>query len=407
MAKRLKTAHDSTSNSKLSFHGLVDILEPDGPPVSTNWRSIVDRKEQVIVFFQVQYMQFIPQLSKCIRIRRDRTKTFEEILVPSVFFGRYLDDSFVEKAFGKTHLTYLNDLQTLLNVVDQSEKLANFQDEFDGEQDNDLNNFSDDLGSFKAAFSSVDDESVPVYSNLVITQVSSPSETSLRSSLDNSEKVEKKFVKEKYSKKLLDEENGLSVDAESDEETIDEPPCNPSLVKVFNSVLHGDKKPHPPPLLDCQMRGAGKVPLTKASVDGKLLYIAKQDMKNLRSNYSKRASLYLSKLIDILLAPRGQAFIKRRREERRIAIRGTTLHRKLGQTPVLLLLAKDFLYLLEGKRKLNVAILRHGSVGIYTVIYDVIGMKLHIGSRYHCQTAYDVIHTCIIVQCSPAVFLQF
>ena len=138
MAERLKTADvDATNHSKLSFRGLVDILEPDGPAISTNWKSIVDRDEQVIVFFQVEYMQFIPQLSKCIRIRRDRTKQFEEILVPSVFFGRHLDDSFVEKTFGRSHLAHLSELYRLLDIVNQSEKKTNLSNDSDGEQKND------------------------------------------------------------------------------------------------------------------------------------------------------------------------------------------------------------------------------------------------------------------------------
>ena len=106
--KRLKT---SVNDPLLAFRTLVDILEPIGPPLSSSWKNIVDRQEQLVVFYEVDYQHFVPRLSKCLRIQCDRSvSSRQECLIPSVFFGQTIDHSFVERTLGRSYLKQYSDL---------------------------------------------------------------------------------------------------------------------------------------------------------------------------------------------------------------------------------------------------------------------------------------------------------
>ena len=106
------------NESMLSFRHLTKISEPDGPTASSNWKSSFDRDEQLVIFFQVDYVHCIPRLSKCIRVQRVRSDSFQPLLVPSVFFDNRADHSIVHNTLGRTYLEKLDDLRILLNAMD-------------------------------------------------------------------------------------------------------------------------------------------------------------------------------------------------------------------------------------------------------------------------------------------------
>ncbi|GAU89116.1 hypothetical protein RvY_01707 [Ramazzottius varieornatus] len=352
-AKRLKISHDGASGPKLSFRNLVDLLEPVGPSGRSSWKRIVDREEDVIVFFQVNYLQSIPQLSKCIRIRRERTKTFEELLIPSVFFGRFLDESFVEKAFGTPNLTQFSDLQSLLNIVDQTGEHSTPESDSDGEHDGKYDHDSD------ADYVPVLENAV--YPQLVITHINPPTDNPSQKSKRKVEArnaplaqaVRKRGPEASEVKSDLATVFGIPAalvvdgDTSPKEKNIQHAPTDPSVMTVFHTFLAGNKKAYPAPLLDCQMPGPGKVALTKAICDGKFFYIDQKDLKNLRRDHGTKQLKYLSKVFDLLVGPKGLAFIKRRYEERKIAVQGLPKNKHHWQISSRKLLSEDFLHLLK------------------------------------------------------------
>ena len=51
------------NESMLSFRHLTEISEPDGPTASSNWKSIVDRDEQLVIFLQLwSTMSTVPRV---------------------------------------------------------------------------------------------------------------------------------------------------------------------------------------------------------------------------------------------------------------------------------------------------------------------------------------------------------
>ena len=109
-----------SSGYRLSFTELTDVLEPDGPAFSTAssaWRSIIDRNEQLVIFFQVDYIQASPNVSKCVRIRRERSDTNEERLIPAVFINQILQTSYVKNLLGRKYLSMYDDLTTVFDQL--------------------------------------------------------------------------------------------------------------------------------------------------------------------------------------------------------------------------------------------------------------------------------------------------
>ena len=131
-----------TASYRLSFAELTNVLEPDGPSSNTvpsAWRSIIDRKEQLIVFYQVDYVQASPNISKCIRIRRDRSDTNQDVLIPAVFVDQKLQTSYVKNLLGRKYLTMYDDLTTVLDQLQRG------QGSYDGyRSDGGEDNCSDD-----------------------------------------------------------------------------------------------------------------------------------------------------------------------------------------------------------------------------------------------------------------------
>ena len=150
-------------------------MEPDGATASSNWKSIVDRDEQLVVFFQVDYVQSTPRLSKCIRVQRVRSDDFQLLLVPSVFFNNRADHSIVLNTLGRTYLEKFDDISTLLNALDggESPELADGYSHFpDGEQDETEALYDDEF----VPFSEINSEEEFSSSDFVIVGVLHPAD---------------------------------------------------------------------------------------------------------------------------------------------------------------------------------------------------------------------------------------
>ncbi|GAU90148.1 hypothetical protein RvY_02611-2 [Ramazzottius varieornatus] len=107
-----------TRSFRLSFAELIDVLEPGGPFSETEasaWKSIIDRNEQLIIFYQVDYIQASPNISKCVRIRRHRSDSNVDKLIPTVFVNQQLQSTYVKDLLGRKHLDTHDDLKTILD----------------------------------------------------------------------------------------------------------------------------------------------------------------------------------------------------------------------------------------------------------------------------------------------------
>ncbi|GAU89117.1 hypothetical protein RvY_01708-3 [Ramazzottius varieornatus] len=121
-----------------------------------------------------------------------------------------------------------------------------------------------------------------------------------------------------------------------------EPPDDPFKVAVFRSVLYDDKIPHPPPELDCQTDGPGKVRLTAKGSKNRHVYIKQRQQKYLLDKYGWRPRSYLVHILEELLGARGWNFIFARREEQ-----AKTSANKIKYATLLHLLTDEFVQLLH------------------------------------------------------------
>ncbi|GAU89879.1 hypothetical protein RvY_02378 [Ramazzottius varieornatus] len=301
------TKRRKAGGSSFPFHSLVDILEPDGPSTPSSWKSVVDREDHLVVFFQVDYRHVVPRLAKCIRIQREKVTTLEpERLVPSVYFGRHLDHSFVKKTLGHRYLRGIDDLQILLDRVDS----VNRKD-------------------IAKIFSEDAPEAFP---RTIVSK-------------------RKKYTVDLPSTEDEEEEATDEGEAAEGVQSLDKNGAdygNPELVTIFNSLLAGDQKPCPGPVLECQVPGPGKIPLSEEDYRGKNLYFGEEQLRLLQCDWKGRPQTYLIKLLDKLLGAEGLDFVRQRREDRKKAGLSTKeINPSHHSTTAKELLGEEFLRILQ------------------------------------------------------------
>ena len=306
-----------SDDAKFSFRSLVDILEPDGPSGASSWKSIVDRAEHLVVFFQVDYVHVTPRLSKCIRIQRERVSSLQpERLVPSVYFGKHLDHSFAQKTLGHRYLKNIDDLQILLARVESTE----------GAKCDRI--FENNSGDETEKNMKVRSKSKKKAGFVVILP-----EVDARHKEGNEAEVEKSGDEQNQNSDL---NNNYSS----------------SLETIFNSVLPGDERPYPGPELDCQTPGPGKIPLSEDDYHGKNLYVNEDQLRLLQCDWRGRPQTYLIKLFDKLLGAEGLEFVRERRTSRRNAAPASEADKvfpSYHSTTAKELLGEEFLKILQRK----------------------------------------------------------
>ena len=101
------------------------------------------------------------------------------------------------------------------------------------------------------------------------------------------------------------------------------------------------------PRLNCQQDGVGKKPLSKEGFEGKNLFWDARKLFLFQQDYKSKPSMYLGRLVDMLMGVRGTNSVRQRRKERKIAAdRDPSRNDK---TTPRLLLTKEFFYIIERK----------------------------------------------------------
>ncbi|GAU89119.1 hypothetical protein RvY_01708-2 [Ramazzottius varieornatus] len=121
---------------------------------------------------------------------------------------------------------------------------------------------------------------------------------------------------------------------------LEEPPDDHLVVKVFYSVLPGDTEPHPPPLLDCQLDGPGKVPLSIEGFETRHLFVIHIEQKYLLKRH-KKPTKYIHQLLEQLLPSKAWDFVFSRREQ------WLKVNSRRKAIPLFRLFTNEFLHTLE------------------------------------------------------------